>query len=706
MAVLFSAVFPLAAEQRELSTENTIDKVDAILLLDASGSMRTTDPLRLRDEGAKLFIQFLKPGDRLGIIEFSETVKTIRPLSEYSSEQSAQISSDLQKVGNSGTYTDLLSALKTAHRELKAQAREDAHPIVVVLSDGKIDPDPAVASAALQGAELANVELPGLKADGIRVHTLSFSDQADKEMLSQIALGSDGVNWFTPTAEKIHESYADLFLVVKKPQIVPLAGKAFVIDEDIDEATFYINREEGATVTLESPEKTSYTAASTDDGIKWYSGTRFDVITLKEPKAGKWKVTGLTNADGFATVLTDLKLITEWPSSFSAKDPILLQARLYEEKKPVSLPQMTGVVKYGFQITPTDRVSEPVIRSFLVDDGSEGDKISEDGIYSKRVIIDEPGEYKLTIVAKGPTFTRHQQVPFRVKPRMITLRVAQGGAAHAGAAHGAAGAHGDAGAEHAEAGHGADDHGSAGHGDAGHGAEEHQAASAGHADHGGADHGAAGIQGSPDDLFEIVLSPEANALKSIEVKLVAINSERKRFNIPLTKSPGKGDTSLYQAPASFLPGSGGYELEASLSGVTSKKEHLHVESEPLRYIKVAGVVTADEGEEHQLVVAEKEVVETFPVTGLLIVTVLNVLTAAGVTLYLKKVILGGMVELPSMPPIEPVKLALAGMRERLTLTTLDLNDPRFSGASEEIPPSSESAAPAESAEDDGTGGGE
>ena len=58
------------AEQRELKTD-TSEKVDAILLLDASGSMLKTDPLRLREEGAKLFIQFLKPGDRLGIIEFS-----------------------------------------------------------------------------------------------------------------------------------------------------------------------------------------------------------------------------------------------------------------------------------------------------------------------------------------------------------------------------------------------------------------------------------------------------------------------------------------------------------------------------------------------------------------------------------------------------------------------------------------------------------
>ena len=36
-----------------------------------------------------------------------------------------------------------------------------------------------------------------------------------------------------------------------------------------------------------------------------------------------------------------------------------------------------------------------------------------------------------------------------------------------------------------------------------------------------------------------------------------------------------------------------------------------------------------------------------------------------------------------MPQLEPVRLALAGMQEKLQLTALDLNDPRFAGASEE-----------------------
>jgi uncharacterized protein (TIGR03503 family) len=667
------------AEQRELNTD-TSEKVDAILLLDASGSMLKTDPLRLRDEGAKLFIQFLKPGDRLGIIEFSNSVKTIRPLSDYDRAQTDQIAKDVSQVSSNGLYTDLLAGIKAAQTELKANVREDAHQIIVLLSDGKMEPDPAIASASVHSFDIINNILPALKAEGVKVHTLYFSDQADKDILSQIALGTDGVNWFTPTADKVHESFAELFLVVKKPQIVPLAGKSFIIDEDIEEATFYINREEGATVSVESPDGEVSTAERSLDSLKWYSGTKFEVITVEKPKAGKWKITGLANTDGFATVLTDLKLITEWPSSFTAQETVTLQARLYDEKRPVTLPQMTGVVKYGFQIIPTDKVSEPIVRSFLVDSGEEGDKIADDGIYSKSLAIEEPGDYRLTIVAKGPTFTRHQQIPFRVKPRLVSLRIGQ--ASHS-PAHGVAG-HNEADSHHQQANvhHDHDQpassekHEAAAHDDKAndHGTVKHQDVS---------DESNQGLHGSANDVFQIVLSQEASALKALEVKFSATSADRRRFSLPTTKVSGKGNEVLFEVPATLLPGAGSYQLEASITGLTNKKEHVHASSEVLQYIKS---VTAGVSEEHQVVAMEptKEEVPFSPVLSILLITIINVLSAVGIGFYLNKIIQGGSIVLPQLAPIEPVKLVLASMQERITNTNLDLNDARFAGASEEV----------------------
>ena len=46
--------------------------IDAVLVMDSSGSMKTTDPQKLRIPAAKLFISLLGKDDRVGVISFSD----------------------------------------------------------------------------------------------------------------------------------------------------------------------------------------------------------------------------------------------------------------------------------------------------------------------------------------------------------------------------------------------------------------------------------------------------------------------------------------------------------------------------------------------------------------------------------------------------------------------------------------------------------
>jgi hypothetical protein len=84
---------------------------------------------------------------------------------------------------------------------------------------------------------------------------------------------------------------------------------------------------------------------------------------------------------------------------------------------------MGGVVKFGFQIIPTDKVSKPIMQEALYDDGTHGDVVAQDGIYSSATGAIATGAYKLVVVAKGPTFQRSQQIPFTVRPRLVTLEL-------------------------------------------------------------------------------------------------------------------------------------------------------------------------------------------------------------------------------------------------------------------------------------------
>ena len=626
----------LLAEQRELKGAES-EAIDAVLLLDSSGSMLVTDPSRLRDDGAKLFIQSLREKDRLAIVQFSGEAKVIRPLSPYKKEQADTISTAISNIQNSGIYTDIFAAIEQAKTLLEANPRDDARQVVILLSDGKMDPDPKVGSAEVRARELLDSLILDLRANEINVYTLYFSEQADKELLSQIATSTDGLNWFTPSSDKIHESYTDLFLAVKKPQIVPLTSKGFSIDDNIQEATFYINREDGADISMRSPAGQQINPKGGADNVKWFRTKKFDVITVLNPEPGDWSVQGISSNEGFATVLTNLKLTSDWQSGIYSGNKTLLQARLYESDKPVVLPEMTGAATYAYQVTPTDRVSEPIIREFLVDDGSKGDRIANDGIFSSFVEIDEIGSYRLDILLKAPTFERRLKIPFRVKPRLATLRFI----------------------------------------------EEERVTQ---------------VDPLPVKqkvkLFELELSPEVKEYGNLDVKIMATDEDRAAIKLKhkksLKTSKAARDGLLYEAYATLPDKQGTYKVQAYITGV-GRRDKLREESNALEYEH-----KPEEAETHTVVDIvdfdpdkEPEAPPVWP--HVLFIIILNL----GVGGFLFNKLQGLQSEtsdnLPEFEPKTEIIAAVQALRAKSALTEIALDDPIFN---QDLP----AAAPHEAAE--------
>lgn len=656
----------------------TKDKADAVLLLDASGSMRLTDPDRLRDEGAKLFIEFLKPGDRVAVIEFSDKAKVISPFVEYSRERAEELAESVSVVGNAGLYTDLLAGLQAAYELLKASGRPDANQTIILLSDGKMEPNPETGTAADQTSRLLDEFLPELKANGIKTHTLAFSDEADRDLLAQVAVATDGIHWFTSSSEEIHESYAELFVVVKKPQIVPLTKEGFPIDADVKEATFYINNAGEGEVGVMSPSGVKITKGSSNSNVRWFSGKKFEVVTVVSPEVGHWQVIGLSKNEGFATVLTDLKLVTDWPASVDPGQTELLQVRLYESEKPVVLPEMTGTIKYAFQITPTDRVSEPIIRELLEDQGEHGDRRARDGIFSTEVMLEEPGDYRLRVLARAPTFERHQEVLFRVRAPLIILELVNREVAVApvGAA------------DHAEHGAGEESHG-------GHGKDEHHGEK--HGDPQASEHG----QGESDlhedsaehhggktvlrDFFRVKLNPELASLQGLEVKLIAVDLQRNRYALPLEQARNQ---LRFFSPVTSLPKDGSYEVQARFKGQSRARGMMSGESDILNYTRTT-VITKGEEEAIPLEMPADHVPENLPepdpsyVLHIILVIVLNTLIGVFMLFTLRKS-QGAIAVSAEGYQVPPDLLESIGMlEERAAVEVVEEGDPLLDVVDEE-----------------------
>ena len=647
------------AEQRELKTD-AAEKLDAVLALDASGSMLITDPLRLRDEGARLFVQFLKPEDRLAIIQFADDAKVVRPLSPFSAAALDEVARQVNAIGTTGQFTDILAAVKLAGDLLIRDPRPDAKPVIILLSDGKMEPDPQKGTAAVFSDRLLNEVLPDYKARGIRVCTLAFSEQADQNLLAQVAAGTGGINWFTPNADKIHQSYAELFLAVKKPQVVLLNAKGFQIDADVQEATFYINRAGDAEIKIQTPGGRQLSKDTFDEKVKWFHGNKFDVITVVAPEVGSWQVLGVAPEEGFATILTNLKLVTDWPLGVEAGSPQLLQARLYEAKKPVDLPEMANVVRYAFQIIPTDRISEPVVRDFLADDGSRGDKIAKDGIFSYLVTLDEPGEYRLTMVAKAPTFERRQQIPFRVKPAIISLRIVAGGEKTAPAPEGEV---------------------------------EESAMSSGVSVGGkGRQPAAAGRslwRGNEESIFQIELSEEARNLRNLQVKLMAVDDQRNRYLLPVR--PAAEGVLRYEASAGALPRDGRYELQAALTGEEKNRTPRKELSQTAVFMRVSSGVAPEETAVLLDVPKKPAKKSWFPLWEVVGVLLVNLSVGFLAFVMLKRAQGELVLSVPEFKIPDNIMAAIAELEKRVNIGEVDLNSPLF--AEEPAPEGGAAKAP-------------
>jgi hypothetical protein len=657
LVLVFSQNPDLSAQVR--SEAKSRAKLDVVLMFDASGSMLKTDPNELRYEGAKLLLSFLAEGDRLGVVQFAGDAKVVQGLEPFVVSRSEQVMQRIRGIPTEGAFTDITEGIKVSAAMLDQDPQPDAQRVVVVLSDGKVEPDPAVGPALARTLQLVQDMLPELKTREIKVFTLALSEQADRALLGEVSAATDGLTWYTQTADDMHRSFAQLFLALKRPQVVPQNGRGFSIDSDVSEATFYINHQQGSILSLVSPKGEVMTADKHPEFVTWFSGQNFDVITVTEPDLGEWSVSGAVAEDGFATLLTDLKLLTDWPLVVRAGDEPLVQARLYEENKPVVLPEMSGVVKFGFQIVPTDKISKPIVQEPLSDDGTRGDVVALDGIFSARIGALATGAYKLTVVAKGPTFQRTQQIPFTVKPRLVSLHVRSPE---------------DAFVDDLQT-KSEDETQRAGE------AEPGEQASSGYI---GAEYAKRirSYRGSDSTEFTVSLSKEALALKGFEVKLNALSEDRRVTELPLRRVAPTGHE--FVAKAEALRSSGRYLIKAIFSGRDKKGELIEAESSSVQFVFAAGVrkdsgtLPKDHGGSEDIDQDRSTGYRvSFPIVPLGIISVINLVVFLVAQRFFKRN-QGAKSEVGQryLPPAELIK-ALEVLEGRAASTEVVSDDPIF-----------------------------
>ena len=159
---------------------------DVVLVLDNSGSMRTNDPTRLAGKAVTDFVSVQPADARISIIEFATTPTVLMPLTPLDADAKVQAQAAVGKLDYRGQWTDTGAALERALYELDTHGRPDASKFIVLMTDGYVD----VGNASRDSDKIHWIVqslVPEAVSKRVRIFGIAFTDQADYELLQQLA---------------------------------------------------------------------------------------------------------------------------------------------------------------------------------------------------------------------------------------------------------------------------------------------------------------------------------------------------------------------------------------------------------------------------------------------------------------------------------------------------------------------------------------
>jgi von Willebrand factor type A domain len=386
--------------------------IDVVLLMDSSGSMAKNDPRKLRVPAAKLFMSLLGQNDRIGLVSFSDNGYPVLHLTAATADGSARILASADKVSSKGVYTNLYAALASGVSMLTKEGQAGQEKMLILMSDGKMDVGDSDEDGRLT-QRLQEELLKTIEEKGIKVYTIAFTEASDIDLLRDIARRSGALFKLAKSDPDLHEVFSDIFESAKSPDMLPIDGGEFSVDPSIEEVTIVASKErEDVRIFLQTPQGQEISSEDAGGDLKWFVSENFDMITLRKPESGTWKLL-FTGGKNRAYIVTNMTLNhNPQQPSLRAGEDMVLETWLEQDGKLLDKEALLTNTRFRMNIVGPDGRSTGFD---LFDDGQSGDRKAADGVYSNTLMYDIPGSYRADLIAESETFKRQKTVHFEVQ---------------------------------------------------------------------------------------------------------------------------------------------------------------------------------------------------------------------------------------------------------------------------------------------------
>ena len=394
---------------------------DVRILIDVSGSMKQSDPNNLRVPALNLLLNMLPTESKAGVWIFAKDVNAIIPLGDVDERWKQRGLASSKKVHSKGLFTHIGLALETATRDWQGTNTSSAKS-VILLTDGKVDISKDASVNEVERQRVLTQVLPNIKRTGTKVHTIALSDEVDKALLKEIATETDGFFATARKAEDLLKIFLQAFDQSIEQEQVPLTDNRFEIDSSIEEFTALIFRlADSAPSRIRAPMGEEYTKDKLHGKATWYSEGTFDLVTIKNPEPGTWRLIADVDPDNRVTVMSDLRISLEGlPNNIIAGDKLALAFYMEQEGKLIDKIEFLSLLDITFKqlYLDTGKIWEGRISSH-----STGVvRVPKDGRFNAKLgktLL--PGVHEFSVEVDGKTFVRKKSKRLTVHPEAVKV---------------------------------------------------------------------------------------------------------------------------------------------------------------------------------------------------------------------------------------------------------------------------------------------
>lgn len=276
-----------------------------VLVIDASSSMKRTDPDDLRKVAAELFVDLARPGDHIAVTGFDENARqSSGGFTDIAGVDSrAELKRAIRAIGNDGKWTDFTAGLTEAGRLLAATPKQPGdQDLIVFLTDGRCEPDPKGTLGAQAKKRTARTELCKQKVldeiapslGGARLYAIGLSKNAPASFLEELGRRTGGVGRVTLDPKALPALFAGVYanlLGSRLQQLDMQSEGTFEVFEGAETLGLVIVGRTTRSGTLHDPAATEIAIDNrTPDKVYFSAQKEYRFYRIKAPKIGTWKV--------------------------------------------------------------------------------------------------------------------------------------------------------------------------------------------------------------------------------------------------------------------------------------------------------------------------------------------------------------------------------------------------------------------------------